>query len=148
MIFNTNKQVNSVPFCVQFSLDFTFLIVHMVPSHLANSQNLLGVSQDMSFCRKKQSKRIVVFSCQRTTEPISIYFSHSNSFTIVHLQVTYYIHLHCKYVFHLLSSLYNMEFLRINSYKKHCNKKKICTYQLKYDKMHFIFSYSLNIDAL
>ena len=49
----------------------------------------------------------------------------------------------------LLYSLYNMEYFRFNNYKKHCSKKIIiCMYQLEYDKMHFIFSYSLNIDAL
>ena len=49
----------------------------------------------------------------------------------------------------LLYSLYNMEYFRFNYYKKHCSKKTIiCMYQLEYDKMHFIFSYSLNIDAL
>ena len=71
--FNTNRQIKSAPFFVQFSLDFTYLIVHVVPSHLANSQNLLGVSQDMSFCRKKGVQANRFFSCQRTTKPISIY---------------------------------------------------------------------------
>ena len=40
------------------------------------------------FLQKKAVQAHSFFSCQRTTKPISIYFSHSNTFTIVLLQVS------------------------------------------------------------